>query len=1182
MDLYRLLVERLHDFAVFLTDPDGRFTSWHPGVEKLLGYREDEWVGQPGSIIFTPEDRAAGVPERELARALHEGQAPDIRWHLRKDGSRLYVEGTFVCLKDAGGSVLGLAKVMRDVTERKRTEDDLRRSERRQAVLLMLLAQQRESADPIFMMQTAAEAVCRYLHADRARFQRLSAANGLEFKAGWTSGRIPLLTRAIPPEWLGSRLVEQLRIGRTMGIADVRVDPLTAGSRLSELGIVAMVGAPILRKGEWLGGLMVNHSEPRMWTEEEVLLVREVADLTWDAVERATAEEARRAIEERHTLSLNAAGAIGTWDWDVARDIVYPSERFARMFSLNEEEVAAGVPLSRLAATVHPEDLPRVLSIIEEAVRSASSYVADYRVLQPDGSVRWLHALGHAYNDANGKPARFPGAAVDITGLKEMEQALRRSEEFNRRILESTRDCVKVLGLDATLISINAGGMGELGLEDCRFLLGTNWLDLWKETSYRRAAEAAIDRARNGLDGHFEGALETFRGEPRWWDVRVTPIRGADGKPETLLAISRNITERKLSEDALKTARDQAALILESITDGFLVLDAEWRFTYVNRAGEELMGLTREELLGRDHWELFAAALGTKLEDVYREVVRERRPLEVENYYEPWQRWFSIKASPTAEGGMSAFFRDVTAQKKADAELRRQWHLFDTVLSQTADHNFVFSLDGRFLYANRAVLSLLRLPLSEVRGKSFAELNYPDDLARRLNAQIQEIARTKQPLVDQTPFTGADGVIRDFEYIMVPVLSPEGEVEAVAGSTRDITDQKRSEERERERQAKLLDSARLESLGVMAGGIAHDFNNLLVGVLGNASLLMETASPADRPLASEIVLAAERAAELTKQMLAYSGKGHFAIELFDLNVLIQENLTLLRASLARNVSVDLEFGCVACLIQADRTQVQQVVMNLIINASEAVGDAPGRVSIRTSLVERAEPRFNAWLHAEVPAGSYAMLEVRDTGSGMTQETMRRIFDPFFTTKFTGRGLGLAAVLGIVRGHLGDIEVESEVGKGTAFRVYLAAARSMQAVRRQEGQSRAAVRAGGEAVLVVDDEDIVRRMASSALRTRGFRVIQAGNGQEALEVLRRHADVAVIILDLTMPVMTGEQALPLIRAEFPGIPIVLSSGFGESEILRRFSGADIAGVLQKPYTVAAIVSSVVGALRKAPG
>jgi CheY-like chemotaxis protein len=363
----------------------------------------------------------------------------------------------------------------------------------------------------------------------------------------------------------------------------------------------------------------------------------------------------------------------------------------------------------------------------------------------------------------------------------------------------------------------------------------------------------------------------------------------------------------------------------------------------------------------------------------------------------------------------------------------------------------------------------------------------------------------------------------------------------------------------------------------MAGGIAHDFNNLLTGILGNASLLKENAKPENRQIANEIVLAAERAADLTQQMLAFAGKGRFVIETLDLKALVHENLALLRASLSRSVTVELD--CEPCFVDADRVQLQQIVMNLLINASEAIGGDPGKVTIRTAEAARTDSHFSPQIQAVIPPGNYVLLEVRDSGSGMAPETLKRIFDPFFTTKFTGRGLGLAAVLGIVKGHRGDIEVESEHGAGTAFRIFLP--KSERTVAAPAPPPRAhQVRASGKTVLIVDDEEIVRKTASQALQWQGFQIMVAVNGAEALDILRTDAAIALVILDLTMPVMTGEQAIPLIKAMRPTIPIVLSSGFGEAELSRRFASSGIAAFLQKPYTAAVIASKVMQTLQEA--
>jgi len=527
---------------------------------------------------------------------------------------------------------------------------------------------------------------------------------------------------------------------------------------------------------------------------------------------------------------------------------------------------------------------------------------------------------------------------------------------------------------------------------------------------------------------------------------------------------------------------------------------------------------------------------------------------------------------------------ETTLQKRAEvqrlaaaAELERQWRVFDTALSNTPDFTYTFDLEGRFTYVNRALLSLWQIPLSEALGKNFFELNYPPDLAARLQRQIQEVIDTCQPVRDQTLFTGPAGECRHYEYIFVPVRGATCQVEAVTGSTRDITERITAEERERARQEQALESARLESLGLMAGGIAHDFNNILTGVLGNASLLAETAPELDRPIVSEIVLAAERATALTRQMLAYSGRGHFVVEAVDLHGLIQESLILSRAAMGSNAGVELDLNCRQPVIEADRAQIQQVVMNILINASESFGDAPGQVVVRTALSERREPWFSNRLHARVPAGRYVLLEICDNGPGMQPEMLKKIFDPFFTTKFTGRGLGLAAVLGIVKGHQGDIEVESQQGKGTAFRILLPTSVRRSSKDNQSPNIPAATT--GQTILVVDDEEIVLRTATATLESRGYRVLRANNGIEALEVLRKEPGVALVILDLTMPVMTGEQAFPLIKELNPKIPVMLSSGFSETEMSERFAGFDVAGILEKPYSVATIVAKVGELLRK---
>ncbi|MCU1257281.1 MAG: Multi-sensor hybrid histidine kinase [Bryobacterales bacterium] len=378
--------------------------------------------------------------------------------------------------------------------------------------------------------------------------------------------------------------------------------------------------------------------------------------------------------------------------------------------------------------------------------------------------------------------------------------------------------------------------------------------------------------------------------------------------------------------------------------------------------------------------------------------------------------------------------------------------------------------------------------------------------------------------------------------------------------SQDITGRRVAEEVVRHKQ-------KLESMGLLAGGIAHDFNNLLTGILGHSSLVLEDdkLSTENRECLENVVLAAESAAQLTRQMLAYSGRGRFVVESVALSRRVRELLPLLQATLPKHVELDLDLVENLPHIEVDTAQLQQLVMNLVTNGAEAVGPHGGFVKLTTRLAEVGEAFLpDAIEGREIAPGTYVMLEVRDNGHGMDPATQSRIFDPFFTTKFTGRGLGLAAVLGIVRGHKGAIQLRSRPGEGTVFNVYFPPSEWLD--HKQHEAASSAVQGNG-LVLIVDDEETIRRTAKLSLERHGFTVLLARNGMEGVDLFRASAErVSVVLLDMAMPVMSGEQAFRKMVAIRPGIPVVASSGFDEQETLARF-GEGLAGFLQKPYTAA---------------
>jgi nitrogen-specific signal transduction histidine kinase/CheY-like chemotaxis protein len=397
----------------------------------------------------------------------------------------------------------------------------------------------------------------------------------------------------------------------------------------------------------------------------------------------------------------------------------------------------------------------------------------------------------------------------------------------------------------------------------------------------------------------------------------------------------------------------------------------------------------------------------------------------------------------------------------------------------------------------------------------------------------------------------------------------------------DITQAKSENEERRAFEERLQHAQKLESLGVLAGGIAHDFNNLLMGILGNAGLALAEL-PAEAPARKrleQIETASLRAAELTNQMLAYAGKGPFVVAPLDLSRLVGELAPLLRAASSKKAVISYDLSPRLSRVEGDATQLRQVVMNLITNASDAIAEESGVISIRTGVMIPDEEYLAAASVSETKPGLESVfLEVADTGSGMDEETKAKIFEPFFTTKFTGRGLGLAGVLGIVRGHQGAIRVDSEPGEGTTVRVLLPAV-DVHADTEAEPATVSRPSEGVGTVLVVDDEETVRQVARASLERSGFTVLTADDGRQGVEAFRaRAADIDVVLLDLTMPTMSGKEAMSELRSIQPDVRILFSSGYSEEEMRSRVSDSGPAVFIQKPYRPAQLVEKIRETLR----
>jgi two-component system, cell cycle sensor histidine kinase and response regulator CckA len=463
---------------------------------------------------------------------------------------------------------------------------------------------------------------------------------------------------------------------------------------------------------------------------------------------------------------------------------------------------------------------------------------------------------------------------------------------------------------------------------------------------------------------------------------------------------------------------------------------------------------------------------------------------------------------------------------------------------------------GKLTLSAGSGLRALGLESGQIVGQSLFELyaHHPtamDGVRRALRGEQCTVESQERGLI--------------LESVFMPLRDEAGGVTGVLGITIDVTERRRAEAEQERLRAQMLHVQKLESLGLLAGGIAHDFNNVLAAIVGGASAALLTMPPDTRAREhiEGVIDSAQRAASLTRQMLAYAGKGQVEIRPLDLSRYVLELSPLLEASIPKTVQLQFELQTGLPEILVDVAQIQQVAMNLVINAAEAIGEQTGTVRVLTRARFIDEMEANTLLSVPGRAGQYVVLEVQDTGHGMDEATRSKIFDPFFSTKFTGRGLGLAAVHGIVRAHRGGIHLDSTPGHGTSFQV-LFPVTDVSGV--DELLADATDFRGHGLALIVDDDRAVRKITARLMELFGFTVIEARDGQAGLDAFVRHAgDIVVVLLDMTMPMMGGEQTLRALRQVRADVPILVMSGYDASEMSPGVTSSGVDGFLAKPFT-----------------
>ncbi|MEW6778126.1 MAG: PAS domain S-box protein [Bdellovibrionota bacterium] len=489
--------------------------------------------------------------------------------------------------------------------------------------------------------------------------------------------------------------------------------------------------------------------------------------------------------------------------------------------------------------------------------------------------------------------------------------------------------------------------------------------------------------------------------------------------------------------------------------------------------------------------------------------------------------------------------------------------------------------EGNIQGANPATYKIFGYERDDLNGKS-VEMLVPESFRggheqHRKNYMNQPSVR---PMGIGRDLLGRrrDGSEFPIEVSLHPVVV-NGKTAMVAAIVTDISERKRVESERRSFDAQVQEQQKFESLGLMAGGVAHDFNNLLAIILGNAGLAVRKLQnePAIQLYLERVQQAAERASELANQLLAYSGKGRFVVGPVNFSQLAHQMASLLEASISKKGTLHFNLNEIVPPVEADITQIRQVLLNLVINASEALGGERGLITVSTGSHFVDQAFLSNGQVPDLAQGTYVFLEVSDTGCGMDRETQERVFEPFFTTKATGRGLGLAAVMGIARGHRGFIKVYSEAGQGTSIKVYFPASAAYQTENPQPATA-ALVGSKRQTILVVDDEPLLVHFAKEVLEEAGYSVLTAHDGREALSVFRNKApDIHCVLLDMMMGDMNGDEVFRTLRSIRADIKVVLTSGYDEQEMTAQFVGRGLAGFVRKPYGAPVLLAKIAKAL-----
>ncbi|WP_165491123.1 PAS domain S-box protein [Lichenihabitans psoromatis] len=1036
------ILESAVDFAIVATDRVGLVTEWNSGATRIFGWSCEEMKGQPADLFFTPEDRARDLVQQEMRRSLETGRANDERWHMKKDGSRFWANGEMMPLRTEAGQHIGFIKIVRDETLRRAAAEKLRLSEE---FLQGVLASSDDCIQVldldgalVFMSERGQDAMdVSDFDAIRGRpwpvicpyDLRLTAENALATARTGGTGHYqgPTATFAGIEKWW-----------------DVRITPIRDA-----------------------------HGQ-----------IEKLLAVSRDITASKQAERELQQSQERLNLALGASGMVGIWDWDLKADIIYADANFAHIYTVDPAWAARGAPLSEFTRNFHPDDLPAFQNELDRLFSGADEFSNEYRIFQPDGSVRWVLARGRIVRDADGTPIRFPGASVDITERKQAEERRLAILELGDRLRDMS-DTAE-MAFAASEIMGRTLGIGRAGYGAVN--VAGEVITIFRDWAKPNVASVAGTHSFRTF-GSFVDDLK----------------RGS-----TVVIDNTNEDDRTSGRTAAFESIEVRAFInLPVIEHGkfvamFFLHDTQPR-----------------------HWTEEQLAFARNVADRTRAAIERRR-------VEDQLRDLNIDLE----------------QRVAERTRER-----DRVWRNSQDLLIIVDAEGQFRAVNPAAETILGWTPDEMLGLSVFDFIHPDDLGDA--SEVLERANREGLRAYINRFRRKDGGYRWMSWVAAP---EDGLVYAYG---RDITAEKLQAEALNLAEEQLRQSQKMEAVGQLTGGVAHDFNNLLTVIRSSIDLLKRPNLSDERRqrYIDAISDTTGRAAKLTGQLLAFARRQALKPEVFDVVQSVGAISDMVKTLTGSRVRVETIVHDEPCFVDADPSQFETALVNLAVNARDAM-DGEGKLTIwvhPTSVL----PALRA--HPAV-LGDFVAMSMTDSGSGIAPEDLDRIFEPFFTTKGVGKGtgLGLSQVFGFVKQSGGEVGVESILGEGTTFTLYLPRAVGDTMADESRNGATMTVDGDGISVLLVEDNVDVGSFATQTLEELGYASVLAIDAKSALaELALDSSRFDVVFSDVVMPGMNGVDLAQEIRRRHADLPVVLTSGY--SHVLAQ-SGTHGFELLHKPYSI----------------